>query len=117
MLLTVTLKKALTFIVYTVGSHLYNLDYCFATIMACNLEKQMRRTFNMEELVANSVKLVFCHEELAGDRVQITVFPIATEHLYQQHRTGLLSRIVQRLLGWSRYIQRIWRYFLECTTG
>ena len=85
--------------------------------MACNMEKQMRRTFNMEELVAHSVKLVFCQEELAEDRVQITVFPIATEHLYQQHRTGLLSRIVQRLLGWSRYIQRIWRFFLELTTS
>ena len=53
--------------------------------MACSLERRMRRTFNMEELVANSTELVFCQEELAGDRVQITVFPISTEHICQQH--------------------------------
>ena len=92
---------------------MYSLDYCFVTIMACNIERQMQRTFNVEELVPNDVKLVFYQEQLTKDIEQVTVIPILTEHLCHQNRTDLLSRIVQQLLEWSRYIQRLWRYFLE----
>ena len=93
--------------------YLYSLGYCLVTIMACNLESQIRKTFNQGELVPNCVGLVFSQEELAGDREQITVFPISAEYLSHQHRTNILSRIVKQLLVWSRYIQRLWRYFLE----
>ena len=81
--------------------------------MACNLERQMRRTFNVEELVPNDVNLVFSREQLKKDIKQVTVIPISKEHLCHQHRANLLSRIVQQLLEWSRYIQRLWRYLLE----
>ena len=81
--------------------------------MAYNLERQMRRTFNVEELVPNDVNLVFSREQLKKDTKQVTVFPISKEHLCHQHRTNLLSRMVQQLLEWSRYIQRLWRYLLE----
>ena len=81
--------------------------------MACNLERRMRKTFNKEELIPSEVKLVFCQEQLANDRDQITVFPVSTEHLCHQHRTDLMSCIVHQLLDWSRYIQRLRRYILE----
>ena len=82
-----------------------SLNCCLVTIMAHNLEKRMRKTFTERELVPNSAELVFCQEELARDREKITVFPFSDEHLSQQHRTNILSR--------RRYIQRLWRYFLE----
>ena len=78
--------------------------------MACI---RMRRTFNGEELVPNYLKLVFSQEQLTKDRDLATAFPVSTQHLFHQHRTDLLSHIVQQLLEWSRYIQRLWRYFLE----
>ena len=96
---------------------MYSLDYCLVTVMACNVENQMRKTFNEGELVPNSVESVFSQEEIARDKEQITVFPISAEYLSHQHRTNILSRIVQQLLVCNRYIQRLWRflwrYFLE----
>ena len=92
---------------------MYRLDYSLVTIMACNLESRIRKTFNERELVPNDVKLVFFQEELTRDREQITVFPISAEHLSHQHRRNISSHIVNQLLGWSRYIQTLWRYFLE----
>lgn len=73
----------------------------------------MRKTFKEGELVPNRVELVFSQEELARDREKITVFPISSEHMSHHHRTNILSRIVQQLFVWIRYIQRLWRYFLE----
>ena len=76
----------------------------------------MRKTFKEGELVPNKVELVFSQEEIARDREKITVFPISSEHMSHMshhHRTNILSRIVQQLLVWIRYIQRLWRYFLE----
>ena len=90
-----------------------SLNCCLVTIMALNLEKRMRKTFTERELVPNSAELVFCQEELARDREKITVFPFSDEHLSQQHRTNILSRMVKHLFVWRRYIQRLWRYFLE----
>ena len=81
--------------------------------MSRNLGSQMRKTFNERELVPNSVELVFCQEELAREREKINVFPFSAEHLSQQHRTNILSRVVKQLLVWRRYIQRLWRHFLE----
>ena len=77
----------------------------------------MRKTFNEGELVPNRVDLVFSQEVLARDREKITVFPILSEHLSHQHRRNILSRIVQQLFVESRYIQRLWRYFLEWTSN
>ena len=91
-----------------------SLNYIFATIMAYNLERRMRKTFNERELVPNSVELVFSQEELARDREKINVFPFLDEHhLSLQRPTNILSRMVKQLFVWSRYIQRMWRYFLE----
>ena len=90
-----------------------SLNYIFATIMAHNLERRMRKTFKERELVPNSVELVFSQEELARDREKITVFPFSDEHLSLQRPTNILSRMVKQLFVWSRYIQRMWRYFLE----
>ena len=73
----------------------------------------MRKTFNKRELVPNSVELVFSQEEFERDREKITVFPFSDEHLSLQRRTNILSRMVKQLFVWSRYIQRMWRYFLE----
>ena len=81
--------------------------------MACSLESQVQKTFNEGELVPNSVELVFSQEELTRDREKITVFPFSAEHLTHQHRINILSRIVKQLLVWSRYIQRLCRYFSE----
>ena len=92
---------------------LCSLDYCFVTIMACNLKGRTRKTFNKEELVPHSREFVFCQEQLTKDGEQVTVFPASAKYLCHQHRTDPLSRIVQQLLGWSRYIHRLWRYFLE----
>ena len=77
----------------------------------------MRKTFSEGELVPNRVELVFSQEVLARDREKITVFPILSEHLSHQHRRNILFRIVQQLFVWSRYIQRLWRYFLEWTSN
>ena len=90
-----------------------SLNYIFATIMAHNLERRMRKTLNERELVPNSVELVFSQEELARDREKITVFPFSDEHQSLQRPTNILSRMVKQLYVWSRYIQRMWRYFLE----
>ena len=73
----------------------------------------MRKIFSERELVPNSVELVFYQEELARDREKVTVFPFSAEHLSQQHRINILSRIVKQLLVWRRYIQRLRRYYLE----
>ena len=81
--------------------------------MAGNLERRTRETFNEEELVPHSREFIFCQEQLTKDEEQITVFPVSAEHLCHQYRTDLLSRIAQQLLVWSRYVQRLWRYFLE----
>lgn len=89
------------------------LNYCLVTIMVLHLESPVRKTFNERELVPNSVELAFSQEELARDREKMTVFPFSDEHLSQQHRTNILFRMVKQLLVWSRYIQRLWRYFFE----
>ena len=73
----------------------------------------MRKTFSKRELVPNSVELVFSQEELERDREKITVFPFSDEHLSLQRRTNILSRMVKQLFVRSRYIQRMWRYFLK----
>lgn len=65
--------------------------------MGCNLERRMRRTFTKEELVPYDLKLVFCYEQLTKDRELVTAFPDAIEHHCHQHRTDLLSHIVQKL--------------------
>ena len=92
---------------------MYSLDYCLVTIMVSNLESRMRKTFNEGDLIPNSTELVFSREEIARDREQVTVFPISAESLSHQNRTNILSRIVNQMIVWSRYIQRLWRYFLE----
>ena len=92
---------------------MYSLEYCLVTIMACNLESRTRKTFSEGELVPNSVELVFSRGEIAKNREQTTVFPISAEYLSYQHRTNILSSIVKQLIVWSRYIQRLWRYFME----
>ena len=89
------------------------LNYCLVTIMVLHLESPVRKTFNERELVPNSVELAVSQEELARDREKMTVFPFSDEHLSQQHRTNILFRMVKQLLVWSRYIQRLWRYFFE----
>ena len=86
--------------------------------MACNLEKQTPKAFNEEELVTHSGEFVFSQEQLTKDIEKITVFPVSTKHLCHQRQTDLLSHIVEQLLEWSRYIQRLWSYFWnERVTG
>lgn len=80
--------------------------------MAYNGRK--RTTFDEEELIPGSVKLVYCQEQLARNRRRMTVFLISAEDECRFQRRGILFRILQQLrFWWNKYIHRLWRYFEE----